>query len=719
MGVSSNARDARVRGFMPLSLIRIVAFILLPCLITDPTWPAVYSAIDAPPISQRSPGAGLFEQQALTASVLQFLHDILPKDKPSIRLRQWAWALAAGRLSSEAKRPMWEEEAPDNRRLLAVDGDARSGETSEELTVKDVVDLLQRMGKVNLTTSLPSDVKVGMSRAGLTQALSTVFQRVPNSLTSVPLRIIQQDDQLHIEMDLGGTGLSEMEAAAWTQELKGLLTVDTLTAENYANITPERSHFPSGLAPPYMDEARRAAEAVLRTYVVLEELLLELRSDVQAADPERIRRTLGRFRLETPPLSDQIASIEMKMEGGIPAKIIGLLGHASTRLCATVLNRSDQWSDELEGIRDTSKIDIYLDQIRRMLATYGRLAEGRRIQAGTTVLLRLPITSSLLSQGLPVTLQSPSGGSLATVQRIGAQITSLVLNGIEVFYQTGYGFGGYTVPGPWFGRLAEGRFDPAWPFLHILDGHAIHGMYPRMPWKIVQAAEDTAGRFVTLELEDPASLDRTPFNTFGIRKTYRIGEGELVIEDEVVNQSDKRQKGSFGHHVVFNTPEDEEWTLIVPGNEYVAEKVPVTDAAQAVDGTEFDYRRGAPLAGKRQDFGLSQLPPGKATAVLRNKHGREIEVTWDSQDYPYVWIWTENGHTAIEPVTGLPNLQGTSDVWPREKQTRRVTISAKSPDSDPAAPRGKTHPDSGLSDRRERRPLSIPNRFLQRLRSAA
>ena len=143
------------------------------------------------------------------------------------------------------------------------------------------------------------------------------------------------------------------------------------------------------------------------------------------------------------------------------------------------------------------------------------------------------------------------GGLTAAIDSMGAQLTSLALNGNEYLWQGDPAFWGKHAPilFPIVGSLRNNTATSAAGTCEM----ARHGIARIVEHKLVEVSED--GSSVTYEITDtPESLKAFPFH-FKLNMTYALtGDAMLTQTFAVTNTGDVDQPFSVGGHPAFNVP---------------------------------------------------------------------------------------------------------------------------------------------------------------------
>ena len=143
------------------------------------------------------------------------------------------------------------------------------------------------------------------------------------------------------------------------------------------------------------------------------------------------------------------------------------------------------------------------------------------------------------------------GGLTAAIDSMGAQLTSLALNGNEYLWQGDPAFWGKHAPilFPIVGSLRNNTATSAAGTCEM----ARHGIARIVEHKLVEVSED--GSSVTYEITDtPESLKAFPFH-FKLNMTYALtGDATLTQTFAVTNTGDVDLPFSVGGHPAFNVP---------------------------------------------------------------------------------------------------------------------------------------------------------------------
>ncbi|HEX2312823.1 MAG TPA: DUF4432 family protein [Thermomonospora sp.] len=195
---------------------------------------------------------------------------------------------------------------------------------------------------------------------------------------------------------------------------------------------------------------------------------------------------------------------------------------------------------------------------------------------------------------------------------------------------------------------------------------AQHGEVAGLPWDCTIVADDPAEVAVRLEVR----ARRLPLR---VTKTFRLvsGSAELLIEEELTNESPVPLEVMWGHHIVFGAP------FLRPGHRIVLpEGVRVIPHETAIHPDGRRVRAGGPYAWPRVpadgggEVDLSVVPghgePSEivyltgtgAYDVVDPATGLGLAVRWDDSVLPYLWMWQELGASRDYPWWGRAYVLG-------------------------------------------------------------
>ncbi|HEX8769583.1 MAG TPA: aldose 1-epimerase family protein, partial [Acidimicrobiales bacterium] len=222
---------------------------------------------------------------------------------------------------------------------------------------------------------------------------------------------------------------------------------------------------------------------------------------------------------------------------------------------------------------------------------------------------------------------------------------------------------------PWPNRLAGGHYEFAGtvhqtPLSEPDRGNAIHGLVRWSPWQVIDrsAARVTMGTVLRPQPGYPFSLM--------LRIEYSLGADGLRVSTSATNVGDAPLPFGLGFHpyLAVGSGTVDSAHLTVP-----AETVLETDdrgiptgSSSAVDGTDFDLRRGPPVAHRQFDHcftGLARDDDGLARATLAAADGSSRLTLWADAAFGYLMVFTgdtlapqrRRRAVAIEPMTCPPD----------------------------------------------------------------
>ncbi len=270
------------------------------------------------------------------------------------------------------------------------------------------------------------------------------------------------------------------------------------------------------------------------------------------------------------------------------------------------------------------------------------------------------------------------GNLTAAVDSMGAQLTSLALDGNEYLWQADPAFWGKHAPilFPIVGSLRDNKATSAAGPCEMNR----HGIARIVEHKLVGVSED--GSSVTYELTDtPESLKAYPFH-FKLNMTYALtGDATLTQTFKVTNTGDVDLPFSVGGHPAFNVPvpgaegeafEDyelaftEPWTCEVPvitpdGLMTYKDSYTAPDHADRIALTHESFAHDAIV--------LTDVP-GSTLTLRGTKSGHGIKV--DFEGFKYIGIWSPMNDApfiALEPWTGHSTVDTEDDVFEHKADT--------------------------------------------------
>ena len=255
------------------------------------------------------------------------------------------------------------------------------------------------------------------------------------------------------------------------------------------------------------------------------------------------------------------------------------------------------------------------------------------------------------------------GGLTAAIDSMGAQLTSLALNGNEYLWQGDPAFWGKHAPilFPIVGSLRNNTATSAAGTCEMPR----HGLARIVEHKLVEVSED--GSSVTYEITDtPESLKAFPFH-FKLNMTYALtGDATLTQTFAVTNTGDVDLPFSVGGHPAFNVPapgaEDEvfedyelafteAWTneapIITPDGLMTFEgsyKAPDNSDVLPITHRSFD-----------NDAIMFTDTPGSTLTLRGRKSGHGVKI--DFEGFKYIGVWSaanDAPFVALEPGPATP-----------------------------------------------------------------
>ena len=271
-----------------------------------------------------------------------------------------------------------------------------------------------------------------------------------------------------------------------------------------------------------------------------------------------------------------------------------------------------------------------------------------------------------ISHGDQVAVAVTVGGGLREYRAAG----SPVLDGYDADQICDGGRGQLLVP--WPNRLRDGAYEWEGQRLQLaLDepqlGHAIHGLARWMPWHV----EDRSGARAVLGLDLPPQ----PGYPFQLRLgvEYRLDDAGLVVRQSATNIGDRPCPYGAGAHPYLTAGNGlvDACLLTVPGSaRLLVDERQIPVGVMPVEGTEFDFRRAAPIGAARLDVaytGLERDSQGRAWASL-DVAGR-VQRLWVDATHSYLMVFTgdtlapqrRRRGVAVEPMTCAPNAFQSGD----------------------------------------------------------
>jgi aldose 1-epimerase len=226
---------------------------------------------------------------------------------------------------------------------------------------------------------------------------------------------------------------------------------------------------------------------------------------------------------------------------------------------------------------------------------------------------------------------------------------------------------------PWPNRLEDGRYafdgeEYQLPLSEPEKGNAIHGLLRWRSWRALERERERVVLGTTLRPRAgyPFALD--------VRIEYRLGDDGLTVATTASNVGDRACPYGFGQHPYLSagggvlddcTVELDASTRIVTDQD---RQLPI--GTEPVDGTEFDFRRGARVGDRPVDAPYTDLARDRnGRAWVRLTAGDGVRELWADESHSVIQLFT--GDTlasdrrrrglAAEPMTCPPNALRTGD----------------------------------------------------------
>jgi aldose 1-epimerase len=226
---------------------------------------------------------------------------------------------------------------------------------------------------------------------------------------------------------------------------------------------------------------------------------------------------------------------------------------------------------------------------------------------------------------------------------------------------------------PWPNRLEDGSYDFGGkrlqlPLTEPEHGNAIHGLVRQATWSVADVAADRTALEYVLEPQPGY-----PF-TLALTIEYALSAAGLRVTTTARNVGTEPCPFGSGQHpyLTLGTPTVDTLRLRVPAGVvgFSDERgLPVRSAA--VDGTDYDFRAGRPIAGTVLDNAYTDLErdvDGRARVLLDDSAAGAGLTLWVDESYPYLMVFTGDPlpdvarrSIAVEPMTCPPNAFRTHD----------------------------------------------------------
>ncbi len=226
-----------------------------------------------------------------------------------------------------------------------------------------------------------------------------------------------------------------------------------------------------------------------------------------------------------------------------------------------------------------------------------------------------------------------------------------------------------SVLAPWPNRIANGRYsfggvERELPITEPARDNALHGLATWERWEVVEQQTDT----VVLRHR----LVPIPGYPHPVELTVRYvldGDG-LHWTVEAVNAGDEPAPYGCAPHpyLVAGDGRVNDWTLELPAAEYLAVTPDrlLPAGREATPGSDFDFRSGKAIGNTFIDHaftGLAADDDGRSRALVRDRSGGGVAMTWDPSECPWVQVHTADrpgdaahrAGLAVEPMTCPPD----------------------------------------------------------------
>jgi len=269
-----------------------------------------------------------------------------------------------------------------------------------------------------------------------------------------------------------------------------------------------------------------------------------------------------------------------------------------------------------------------------------------------------------------------TAGSLrAVVTEVGGGLRSLTVDGrdLVVPFDVAEPRRHYrgAVLAPWPNRTGDGRWSwrGAEQQLALTEPDracALHGLVVWQPWDLLERSADSVT--LTTRVWPQAGYP----GLLSLAVTYRLVEEgpDAGLTWELEARNDGAAAAPWGTSVhpylVAQGGRVDDWTFSLDAAATLAvdpERL-LPDAAgttRPVEGTDLDFRGGAPLRGRSVDDAYTAV--GAGTAVVLAADGRGVAMHWDPTDCPWVQVHTadrpepedDRAGLAVEPMTCPPD----------------------------------------------------------------
>lgn len=147
--------------------------------------------------------------------------------------------------------------------------------------------------------------------------------------------------------------------------------------------------------------------------------------------------------------------------------------------------------------------------------------------------------------------------------------------------------------------------------------YSFHGSASSQPWTVLEHGNDRA---VLKHVVDKPRLS--------LRRTITVSDAEVSVKTIVSNVGRRAEAVLWGHHPAFTLPADT--SVFLDGDDASGLEL------DGLSASHFEVREA-----------------GMGAAVLRRPDGMRVELSWSSQEFPFMWIWTERDSAAWPFSTGV------------------------------------------------------------------
>lgn len=284
-----------------------------------------------------------------------------------------------------------------------------------------------------------------------------------------------------------------------------------------------------------------------------------------------------------------------------------------------------------------------------------------------------------MRNGLPSgqQIEIAAGDQRAVVVEVGAGLRSYSVGEREVL--DGYGAEEMASAGrgqvlmPWPNRIEDGAYEfdgsrHQLPLTEPEGRNAIHGLVRWVAWSAAERDEDRVVLEHTLHPQPgyPFSL--------ALRIEYALSDGGLRVTSTATNIGERHCPYGAGQHPYVRLGGDgvDPLVLRAPGQTVLhADDRGLPASAEAVEGTEYDFRQPRSIGETRLDNAFTDLErdeDGRARVELRDPDDGGALSVWLDEGYRYLQLFTGDPlpsvgrrSLAVEPMTCPPNAFRTGD----------------------------------------------------------